>query len=114
MSDKLKTAVETILDEIQTIGIDHFEDALLAALDDMETGDKPDDLYINAVVDGIRWGARAAVVVEFDGGAMIRVIRPGGECFTLELSAGEATDARVDAVMAALVKHQKPTKERDQ
>jgi hypothetical protein len=71
---------------------------LLAAPDQAE---RDDDLYADSVIDGIRWGARAAVIIELSGGAMLRVLMPGGARITHEWGDARQGDASMTAAMVA-------------
>lgn len=102
MTDKLKSAIETIIDESQRLGVEAFEDALSALSDDLTTGERDDDLYAESVIDGIRWGARAAVIVELAGGAMARFVMPGGERITSEWAKHADAEDQIKAALAAM------------
>ncbi len=84
MSDKLTDAIRVIIDEAQRLRINDFEDAIDRASDDLSTGERADDLFIDSVLDGIRWGVRAAACVERGGGTILRVRAPGGVGITHE------------------------------
>jgi hypothetical protein len=72
---------------------------LLAAPDQAE---RDDDLYADSVIDGIRWGARAAVIIELSGGAMLRVLMPGGARITHEWGNADEADTQIKAALDAL------------
>ncbi|RMD92594.1 MAG: hypothetical protein D6811_06700, partial [Alphaproteobacteria bacterium] len=84
MTRNLKTAIETVIDELVQLEVDAAEDTLTAITDELMTGDPGYDGQIEAIMDGIRWGARASVVVGLAGGAMVRVILPRGVRITHE------------------------------
>ena len=98
----LTDAIRTIIDESQRLGIEGFEDALSAVSDDLSCGERDDDLYADSVIDGIRWGARAAVIIELSGGAMLRVLMPGGVRITHEWGVHADADAQIKAALAAI------------
>jgi hypothetical protein len=72
---------------------------LLAAPDQAE---RDDDLYADSVIDGIRFGARAAVSVELAGGAMVRFIMPRGERITSEWAIHADAEDQIKAALAAI------------
>ena len=98
----LKEALETIIDESQRLDPDAFADALSAAVDELTTGERSDDLYLEAIADGIRFGAHAAVTVELAGGAMLRVILPDGARITHEWADRHAADPLINAALQSL------------
>ena len=102
MNTKLAEAIRTIIDETQRIGIEAFEDDLSAIGDDLSTGERDDDLYAESVIDGIRWGARAAVSVELAGGAMLRAVLPDGKRITHEWAHHTDADPLIKAALAAV------------
>jgi hypothetical protein len=98
----LTDAIRAIIDEIQRLGIEGFEDALSAVSGDLSCGERDDDLYADSVIDGIRWGARAAVIIELSGGAMLRVLMPGGVRITHEWGNADEADTQIKAALDAL------------
>ena len=103
MTDRLKAAIETIIDESQRLGVEGFEHALDAVADEIATGERDDDLFQESVIDGIRWGAHAAVTVELGGGAMLRVILPDGARITHEWASHADADPSIKAALAAVM-----------
>lgn len=99
---KLTDAIRAIIDEAQRLSVDDFEAAINAASDDLQTGERDDDLYIESVLDGIRFGARAAVSVELAGGAMVRFVMPGGERITSEWAKHADAESQIKAALAAM------------
>lgn len=64
--------------------------------------ENPDsDLRDESLLDGIRWGHRAAHICEMHGGTLIRVRMPGASALTYEFRK-TMDDARIGAAMAAL------------
>lgn len=61
----LKSEIETIIAELTQMRVDDAEDALTAISDELATGDKTYDAQIEAIIDGIRWGARYEAAVRF-------------------------------------------------
>ena len=102
MNDSMKTAIETIIEESRRLGVEGFEDALNAVGDELACGEKGDGLYLESVIDGVRWGARAAVSVELGGGALVRVALPDGVRITHEWADRHEADGQINRVMAAL------------
>ena len=102
MSDDLKAAIKTIIEESQRLDVEGFEDELNAIGDDLASGEKSDDLYLESVIDGVRWGARAAVSVELGGGALVRVALPDGVRITHEWADRHEADGQINRAMAAL------------
>lgn len=78
MSDKLSDAIRTIIDEAQRLHGDDFEAAIDAVNDELTTGERDDDLYTESVVDGIRWGVRAAVTVDLGQSTLLRICTADG------------------------------------
>lgn len=60
------------------------EDAVDAVSDHLASDDRSESLMVDAILDGIRFGHRAAVAVELGGGMMVRVIEQGGVRLTHE------------------------------
>lgn len=77
-----------IIDLVNTIEGSEREDmesAIDAASDYLCIGEnRADDLAIESILDGLRWGFRAAGVVEKAGGTVLRIRAPGGICITHE------------------------------
>lgn len=97
----LKDAILTVIDESQRLDMDAFEDEMMFIEDELSCGERGDDLYLGAVIDGIRYGVRAAVMVELGGGAMLRSITPGGARITHEWGDARQADAAMTAAMVA-------------
>lgn len=100
---KLTDAIRAIIDEAQRLSVDDFEAAINAASDDLQTGERDDDLYIESVLDGIRWGVRAAVVVDFGGGAMVRVYIPDGGRITHEWQSHRHAKPQIEAALDVIL-----------
>lgn len=102
----LTQAIATIIDESQRLDPDEFADELARIVDDMTVGkeseNNADDLYLEAIVNGIRWGARAAVNVERDRGAMLRVCLPDGIRITHEWADDADADQAIKDALAAI------------
>jgi len=84
MTMTLSDTIRALIEYARDMEVDDFEAALDAASDDLATGEASDDLFTESVIDGIRWGLRAAMVVEFGGGTILRVRKPGGVCISHE------------------------------
>ena len=84
MTMTLSDTIRALIEYARDMEVDDFEAALDAASDDLATGEASDDLFTESLIDGIRWGLRAAMVVEFGGGTILRVRKPGGVGITHE------------------------------
>ena len=77
MREHLKFHITAVAKGIRHMSVDPAADLLAEIADDL-AGDRDDDMINGAILEGIRWGYAAAVSVERAGGAMMRVILPGG------------------------------------
>ena len=102
MNTALRDAISTIIAETSPMTQSQLEDALNEISDDLNHNDRKQVLYLESVLDGIRWGVRAAKVADFGNGAMVRIILPEGGRITHEWHDRHRADAQVNAVMAAL------------
>lgn len=80
----LSDAIRALVEYARDMEVDAFEDVISAASDDLASGGRTYDRFTDSVLDGIRWGMRAAVTVELDGGTILRVRSPGGVGITHE------------------------------
>lgn len=101
MRDQLKDHVVAVLDGIRHLSVDDAADLLAEIADDIADGG-PEDLFNGAILDGIRWGYAAAVQVELAGGAMLRVMLPGGIGITHEWGDEKDAAPQINAALAAL------------
>ena len=99
MRETLKDHIKAVLEGIRHLDTESAAD-LVAEVADEIAGD--DDLINGAILDGIRWGYRAAVAVEIGGGAMLRAILPGGATITHEWASEKVAQPQIKAAMAAL------------
>lgn len=83
MRDQLKAHIAAVVEGLRHLDVDSAADLLGEVADDLAEGG-PEDLFNGAILDGIRWGYTAAVIVETNGGAMLRVTLPGGIGITHE------------------------------
>lgn len=83
MRDQLKTHIAAVVEGLRYLDVDSAADLIAEVADDL-AGDRDEDLFNGAILDGIRWGYAAAVQVEMGGGAMLRVTLPGGIGITHE------------------------------
>lgn len=101
MHDQLKDHIKAVIEGIRHLDVDAAAD-LIAEVADEIAEDRTEDAFNGAILDGIRWGYHAAVVVELGGGAMARFLMPGG----IQITHGWARDADADipirAAMAAI------------
>lgn len=98
--DNLKAAIETVITGIQHLSVDDAADLIAEVADDI-AGEN--DLFNGAILDGIRWGYHAAVTVEMGGGAMVRVIEPGGIGITHEWASAKDAHPQIKAALAAIM-----------
>lgn len=101
MREMLKSTIKTMIEGLKHLDLDAAADLIAEVADEMAEGG-PDDLFNGAILDGIRWGYSAAVTVEIAGGAMVRVILPGGIGITHEWDSDEDAKPFVDAAMRAI------------
>lgn len=101
MKDQLKDHIKAVLEGIRHMDVDAADD-LIAEVADEVSEDRTDDAFNGAILDGIRWGYRAAVVVEMGGGAMVRTILPGGIGITHEWADDADADTYIKAALAAI------------
>jgi len=101
MRGQLKSHIAAVIEGIRHLSVDDAADLIAEIGDDM-ADDRTEDLFVGAILDGLRWGYHAAVTVEMSGGAMLRVILPGGIGITHhwdgEREAKRQLDAALDAV----------------
>lgn len=103
LTDMIVQMIETIRDMDAT----DVQDAISEAGDLLRSGDRSDDLWTGAVIDGLRWGHRAAGCVEMGGSTLLRMIEPGGVRITHEWCGGISEVGRssvLDTVMGAMAK----------
>jgi hypothetical protein len=101
MRDQLKDHIKAMLEGIKHLSVDDAAD-LLAEIGDEIAGDRTDDLFHGAILDGLRWGYHAAVVVEMGGGAMLRACLPGGVAITHEWADDADAQPQIKAALAAV------------
>lgn len=73
--------------ELCAVLMDADRDTVEAAIDevgDWADADGTDQAALDSILDGIRWGHRAAIVVERHGGTILRLRTPGGVAVTHE------------------------------
>ena len=101
MRDQLKDHIKAVLEGIKHLSVDDAAD-LIAEIGDEIAEDRADDLFHGAILDGLRWGYHAAVVVEMGGGAMMRVCLPGGVAITHEWASNADAEDKIKAALAAI------------
>ena len=99
--DDLKSDIEWMLKGLKALSVDDAADLIAELADEMAEGG-PEDLFHGAILDGLRWGYAAAVNVETSGGAMMRVILPGGTGITHEWTDEAKAQPQIKAALAAL------------
>lgn len=98
----LKAAIESTIEGLKHLSVDDAADLIAEVADEIAEGGA-EDLFHGAILDGIRWGYHAAVTVELGGGAMLRVILPGGIGITHEWSDDADADPQIKAALAAVM-----------
>lgn len=101
MREKLKDHIRAVVEGIKHLSVDDAAD-LIAEIADEIADDRSDDLFNGAILGGLRWGYHDAVVVEMDGGAIVRFIMPGGYTITHEWSDDADADGAIKAALAAI------------
>ena len=101
MREKLKDHIRAVLEGIKHLSVDDAAD-LIAEVGDEIADDRSDDLFNGAILDGLRWGYHAAVVVEMGGGALVRIIMPGGSTITNEWADDADADQPIKDALAAI------------
>lgn len=101
MRDQLKDHIKAMLEGIKHLSVDDAAD-LIAEIGDEIADGGADDLFHGAILDGLRWGYHAAVVVEMGGGAMLRVCLPGGVGITHEWARNADAEDQIKAALAAV------------
>lgn len=101
MRNQLKDHIKAVLDGIGHLSVDDAAD-LIAEISDEIAEDRTQDAINGAILDGIRWGYVAAVLVEMGGGAMMRTILPGGIAMTHEWAKESDARPQIDAALDAI------------
>ena len=97
----LKENIENVIEGLKYLSVDDAADLIAEVADEIAEGG-PEDLFHGAILDGIRWGYAAAANVEIAGGAMLRVILPGGIGVTHEWADDATAQPQIKAALAAL------------
>lgn len=100
--DELKLNIGLVIEGIRRLSVDDAADLMAEVADDL-AGDRDDDMINGAILDGIRWGYAAAVTVEMGGGAMARIVTPGGIAVTHEWDSAKDAEAAIKAATAAIL-----------
>lgn len=101
MRDSLKSHIKAVIEGIRHFDVESAAD-LIAEVADEISEDRAEDDINGAILDGIRWGYHAAVVVEMGGGAMLRVVLPGGIVITHDWAADNDARAQINAALDAV------------
>lgn len=101
MRDQLKAHIAAVVEGLRHLDVDAVADLIAEVADDL-AGDRDDDLFNGAILDGIRWGHTAALQVEMAGGAMLRVMLPGGIGITHEWANEQDAQRQINAALASL------------
>ena len=97
----LKENIENVIEGLKHLSVDDAADLIAEVADEMAEGEQ-EDMFHSAILDGLRWGYAAAVNVETSGGAMMRVILPGGTGITHEWTDEAKAQPQIKAALAAL------------
>ena len=97
----LKENIENVIEGLKHLIVDDAADLIAEVADEMAEGEQ-EDMFHGAILDGIRWGYAAAVNVELAGGAMLRVVLPGGTGITHEWTDEAKAQPQIRAALAAL------------
>lgn len=82
---EIRRRIIDLVNAIEGSEREDMESAIDAASDYLCIGEnRADDLAIESILDGLRWGFRAAAVVELGGGTVLRIRAPGGIGITHE------------------------------
>lgn len=85
MGADLSIRIASLCQAIMAADHEDIETSIDAALDMLSEGhDRSDTLVAESILDGLRWGFRAAATVELGGGTMVRIRVPGGAGITHE------------------------------
>ena len=103
MNTVLRDAISTIITESSKMTQGKLEDALNEIGDELNRNDRKQTLYLESVLDGVRWGVRAANIVDLGEGAIVRIILPKGGRVTHEWADRHRADAQINDVMAILM-----------
>jgi hypothetical protein len=95
----VKAAVEVLTDVLRRAPVQSVEQAVDHVSDALATGDRSDDACTESILDGIRWGCRAAASVELGGGTLLRIIAPHGTRITHEWLDTPVSGAAAGAVL---------------
>lgn len=101
MREQLKSHIAAVIEGIRHLSVDDAADLIAEVGDDM-ADDRTEDLFVGAILDGLRWGYHAAVTVEMGGGAVLRVLLPGGIGITHEWDSARDADPQIKAALAAV------------
>lgn len=80
----MKGYIVSLCESIRVADHEDIEAAFDAALDDLITGERSDDLFIESVLDGLRWGFRAGAAANLGGSTILRLMYPDGSRVTCE------------------------------
>lgn len=97
----LKSHITAVIEGLRHLDVDSAADLIDDLADDLTEGG-PEDLFNGAILDGIRWGYAAAVQVEMAGGAMLRVVLPGGVGITHQWVEDATAQPQIRAALASL------------
>ena len=96
--NKAERAIRDCLTAVRDLSIDEAEAAIDAVSDHLFPADRSEGMMNESILDGLRWGIRAGVIVEFGGGTIVRTRRPGGEAITHEWRGAVSTAEIAEAI----------------
>lgn len=99
--ETLKSHITAVIEGLRHLDVDSAADLIAEVADDLAEGGL-EDLFKGAILDGIRWGYAAAVQVEMAGGAMLRVVLPGGVGITHQWTDEATAQPQIKAALASL------------
>lgn len=112
MHEQLKSHIRAVIGALNRMEPDAVDDLIFdleaemsdnAMEEDPSDADATDLPAAQAILDGLRFGYRAAVTVEAGGGAMLRVIEPRGARITHEWALARLAEPQIKAALAAVM-----------
>lgn len=81
-SNDLGARIAWLCEALRTASPETLDTACLIAREMLIEAGHPDTATIERLIDGILWGLRAARICEHEGGALVRILTPGGGALT--------------------------------
>lgn len=99
---EIRRQIIDLVNTIERAECSDVEGAIDAASDYLCIGEnRADDLVVDSILDGLRWGFREAGVAEKARGTVLRIRAPGGICITHEW-VDSPSPAQIASVMASV------------